>query len=232
MRVRPDWLLGCLLFLRGASLGAADGPGESPATTPNPLTLAAIHLEKGEPAAAEPHLARYVATHPEHLVVRAHHAELLWRLGRLAEARRQYERFVADAQEVPPLAAKHLIHCHSRLMEIAEAEGDEYAEHLHRGIGLYLLACEQLALAPEAGPSVEGALCRAAGELTLARVQRRDEARPSWYLYQVWNRLDQRRPALRHLREADASAPFSYLTATEKQGLQTALVAVEREGRR
>jgi tetratricopeptide (TPR) repeat protein len=191
------------------------------------LSLAAAHLEKGDEAGAEPHLAKYVAAFPEHCVVRAHYAELLLRLDRSREARTQFERFVADAQDVPELASRHLIHCHSRLMEIAEAGGDEYNAHLHRGIGLYLLACERAGL-PDAGGgelNVESVLCRAAGELTLARVERRDEARPCWYLYHVWSRLAQRQPAARHLREADRAAPFSYLTPAEKRDLQMACLA-------
>ncbi len=197
------------------------------------LSLAAAYLEKGETAAAEPHLARYVAANPEHHVVRAHYAELLLRLHKAPEARDQFERFIADVQDIPELASKHLIHCHSRLMEIAEDEGDDYAEHLHRGIGLFLLARERAALGEtdDDEPSVEGVLCKAAGELSLARLRRREEARPSWYLHEVWTSLDQRRPAERHLREADLAAPFSYLTPAEKRDLSLARAACAAEGR-
>jgi len=133
---------------------------------------------------------------------------------------------VADIQDESELATKHLVHCYSRLMEIAEAEDDEYAEHLNRGIGLYVLACERAHLPnPNEGElSVEAVLCKAAGELTMARMVRRDEARPCWYLYAVWSRLDQRQPALRHLREADALAPFTFLTPAERRDLELALM--------
>jgi hypothetical protein len=119
-------------------------------------------------------------------------------------------------------------------MEIAEAEGDEYAEHLHRGIGLYLLARERAELPEiedEGEMSEEGLLCKAAGELTMARMARRDEARPCWYLYEVWSRLDQRQPALRHLRLADAAAPFSYLTPAERRELEVACLSRSAEVR-
>jgi predicted Zn-dependent protease len=197
------------------------------------LTLAAAYIERGDEAGAARHLAEYVAAFPEQHVARAHYAELLLRLGRPGEARAQFERFIADVQDVPELAQKHLVHCHSRLMEIAEAEGDEYAEHLNRGIGLYLLARERAGLPdPDEGElSVEGVLCKAAGELTMARMVRRDEARPCWYLYAVWSRLEQRQPALRHLREADATAPFSYLTPAEKRDLELARLGRDAEGR-
>jgi tetratricopeptide (TPR) repeat protein len=202
----------------------------------NHLSLAAAYLEQGDQSRAAPHLARYVNAYPQHHVVRAHYAELLMRLHRHKEAREQYERFVADVQDLPELASRHLIHCHSRLMEIAEGAGDEYNEHLNRGIGLFLLACERAAI-PEAESSVlctESVLCKAAGELSQARLQRRDEARPCWYLYEVWSRLAQRQPAVRHLREADRAAPFSYLTPTEKRNLQLARLSceVETRGRR
>ena len=226
MSGRLRWLGLCLVAWGCASfVPATEAPDAGPVRAH--LSLAAACLEKGEPASAEPHLAKYVTAFPDHHVVRAHWAELLLRLKRRPEARAQFERFVADIQDVPELASKHLIHCHSRLMEIAEAEGDDYAEHLHRGIGLFLLARERAALGdPDEGAlTVEGVLCKAAGELTVARVRRRDEARPSWYLYEVWTCLDRRGQALRHLREADDAAPFSDLTPTERRQLRMALLS-------
>jgi tetratricopeptide (TPR) repeat protein len=185
------------------------------------LSLAATDIQSGNEASAASHLAQYLAAFPDHHVVRIHYAELLTRMHRLDAARRQFERCVADVQDDADLAAKHLVHCHSRLMEIATSEGDEYAEHLHCGIGLYLLARGRTG--PEEGEfSAEGLLCKAAGELTMARLARRDEARPCWYLYAVWSRLDQRQPALRHLREAEALAPFSDLAPAERRDLAVA----------
>jgi len=197
------------------------------------LSLAAACIERGDEDGAARHLAQYVAAFPEHRIVRFHYAELLLRLHRAQEAQTQFEQFVADVQDNPELASQHLVHCHSRLMEIAEANGDDYAEHLHRGIGLYLLACERAALPdPDEGElSVESVLCKAAGELTMARMARRDEARPCWYLYVVWSRLAQRQPALRHLREADALAPFSHLTPAEKRDLEMAHLSRAAEAR-
>jgi tetratricopeptide (TPR) repeat protein len=197
------------------------------------LSLAAAHIQQGDEAAAAKHLAEYLAAFPDHHVVRAHYAELLLRLHRTREAQAQFERFIADVQDDSELAKKHLVHCNSRLMEIAEDEGDEYGEHLHRGIGLYLLGCERAGLPdPEDGDlSVESVLCKAAGELTMAHMLRRDEARPCWYLYEVWSRLGQRQPALRHLREADSTAAFSYLTPAERRSLELARLGREVEVR-
>jgi tetratricopeptide (TPR) repeat protein len=198
------------------------------------LSLAASFIQLGDEAGAARQLALYLDAYPEHHVVRLHYADLLLHLGRPAKARVEFERFIADVQDDAALAAKHLVHCHSRLMQIAEAEDDDYAEHLHRGIVLYLLACERAGLPdPDDGElSVESVLCKAAGELTMARLLRRDEARPSWYLYAVWSRLDQRQPALRHLREAESVAPFSFLTPAEQRDLAVACLARDTGTRR
>jgi tetratricopeptide (TPR) repeat protein len=187
------------------------------------LSLAAAHLESGDEAAACPHLGRYVDARPEQVQVRAHYAELLFKLGRDCEARDQFTRFVADAQEHDDLAGENLIHCHSRLMEIAEHEQDAYAEHLNRGIGLFLLARARAGVKdPDSAPSCEGLLFKAAGELALARQERPEEARPCWYLFEVWSQLAQRQPATRWLREAEAAAPYTYLTSAERGSLHLA----------
>jgi tetratricopeptide (TPR) repeat protein len=204
-----------------------------PGLNRNHLSLAAAYLARGEEAEALPHLAHYLHAQPDHFVVRAHYAELLLRLEKPAEARREFERFVADAQDNEALARQHLIHCHSRLMEIAETQEDEYGEHLHRGIGLYLLACQRATLADaDCTLSSEALLCRAAGELTMARLRKPDEARPCWYLYEVWSHLAQRQPALRWLRAAQAAAPFSHLTPAEQRGLYLAGLQRDDLGRK
>jgi tetratricopeptide (TPR) repeat protein len=187
------------------------------------LSLAAAYLALDDRARAAPHLGRYVAAHPGETALRVRYADLLWQVRRDAEARAEFEHCVEAAQQGDPAARSRLIHCHSRLMEIAEANQDVYGEHLHRGIGLYLLARKTAAVAgAEAELPSEGLFCKAAGELTLALEERPDEARPSWYLYQVWSRLAQRRPARRCLREARRASPFSFLTPAERRDLQLA----------
>ena len=188
----------------------------------NHLSLAAACLDKGDDEGAAPHFAHYLAAKPDHYAIRAHYAELLLRLREVHAARLQYERFDADVQEHADLAPQELVHCHSRLMEIAEQEDDDYAAHLHRGIGLYLLAGQQALLPDDDGYSPESLLCKAAGELTLARRERPEEARPCWYLYAVWSRLAQRQPAARWLRAAETAAAYSYLTPAERRDLQLA----------
>lgn len=204
-----------------------------PALVNNHLSLAAACLDKGDDRGAAPHLAQYLAAKPDHLSVRAHYAELLLRLHDDNGARLQYERYDADVQDSGEGAQKELVHCHSRLMEIADRENDDYAAHLHRGIGLYLLAARREMLPEdEADLSAESLLCKAAGELTLARRERPEEARPCWYLFAVWSRLAQRQPAARWLRTAETLAPFSRLTPAERRGLELALRGLEAETHR
>ncbi len=201
-----------------------------PTLADNHLSLAAAYLDKGDDEQAGRHLARYLEARPRHCSVRAHYAELLIRLNDVHAARHQYERLEADAQDQDGAARPDLVHCHSRLMELAEMEDDDYAAHLHRGIGLYLLARRQEAL--PGGDDVfspEGLLCKAAGELILAGRQRPDEARPCWYLFEVWSQLAQRQPAVRWLRAAAADAPFSYLTPAERRELETAVRGLDAE---
>jgi tetratricopeptide (TPR) repeat protein len=194
-----------------------------PEQTRNFLSLAAAHLERGDQARACTCLCRFVAAHPEEIAIRSQYAELLVRHHRDREAREEFEECIAAAQELGKAGLRCLIHCHSRLMEIAETHEDAYAEHLHRGIGLYLLARESAGLVEaEAVLPSESLYCKAAGELTLALDERPEEARPSWYLHEVWSRLAQPQPARRCLREAENTAPFSYLTPCEQRGLQLA----------
>lgn len=201
-----------------------------PGMTRNHLSLAAAWLEQGVPQKAERHLGRYLAARPEQWLIRAHYAELLVRVERYSEARGELERFVAEAQQHGPAAQAQLIHCHSRLMELARQADDSYQEHLHRGIGLYLLGKERQQIDDHSQDlPAEGLFCKAAGELTLARLERPDQARPCWYLYEVWSRLGQDQPARRWLHAADAEAPFTYLTPAEQQGLHLACRAAQLE---
>jgi hypothetical protein len=205
-----------------------------PGLVRNHLSLAAAFLARGEDERAANFLGCYVNAQPDHHVVRAHYAELLYRLKRPNAARAQYERFVADVQDREDLARQHLVHCHSRLMEIAENMQDEYNEHLHRGIGLYLLACRRAALPdPEDGElTTQGLLCKAASELALARLERPEQARPCWYLFEVWSHLAQHQPAMRWLRNAEDAATLSYLTPSEKRKLHLARQESLRESQR
>jgi tetratricopeptide (TPR) repeat protein len=223
-----------LLWQRGQDLMLDGAPDQAitcyrqslklePKLTQNHLSLAAAFLARGEDEKAAESLARYVDLQPDHLMARAHYAELLLRLNRPEPARVQFERFIADIQDRAELAEEHLVHCHSRLMEIAEAAEDDYAAHLHRGIGLYFLARARAQVGDaDQARHAESLLCKAAGELALARQCRPDEARPCWYLFEVWSHLALRQPATRSLQAAEAAAAFTYLTPAEQRSLQLA----------
>jgi hypothetical protein len=198
------------VFLAVGSLTAivtADEP-------PNDLTLAAACLERGEETAAVAYLTRYVTAHPDQAIVRAALADLLWRRDQWADAQAHYERFITDAQ-LGPLDPARQVQAHTRLMAVAQRNGDAYAEHLHRGIGLYLIARQTAEDAAES----EALLCKAAGELALAQQARPQEARPYWYAYLVWSRLGQSLPAGRSLRQAAHRADDADLTPAERRDL-------------
>ncbi len=189
----------------------------------NYLSLAAAWLDRNDDARASLYLALYVAAHPEHMAVRFQYVELLQRQKRTTEARMELESFIADVQDMEAVPEDQLVNCHSRLMQMGEKLENEYEEHLHRGIGLYLLSRQRKMLGddPEMFCS-EGLLCKAAAELTLATRIRPDEARPHYYLHAVWSRLLQSQPAGKSLRAAENAAPFSYLTPAEHRRLQLA----------
>ncbi|HJZ92710.1 MAG TPA: hypothetical protein VKE40_17675 [Gemmataceae bacterium] len=199
--------------------GPAQQAGPTQPADDDALSLAADCLGRGDEAAAADHLASHVAKYPDQVLFRTQLADLLLRLDRLPEARRHFEAAVAQSQEGPPAARKRLVHCHTRLMEIARAREDDYAEHLHRGIGLYLVGAQ---LAADEPGEAERLLCKATGELKEARARRPDDARTAWYLYRVWTELDQPKPAAKALRQAAAAAPFADLTPAEARGLAVA----------
>ena len=200
-------------------------PGETvlPQAPLNRLRLAATCLDEGKIEEACNHLAHFVSDHPQQTLVRSRYAELLVRQRRFGEARAQFERVLADSADDGPTPTRTLVHCHRRLMELASVRDDPRAEHLHRGIGLYLLARERERIpgSDEELPA-ESLLCKAAAELMQAQGQNATEAQPAWYLYRVWVQLGQHQAAQRSLRAASEAAPFAYLTPAEQRGLYAA----------
>jgi tetratricopeptide (TPR) repeat protein len=189
------------------------------------LGQAAACVERGDAAAATEHLRRHVRQFPDQIMIRAYLAEMLVKMNKLADARDQFERFIADAQSVDGPAREHMLHCHTRLMEIAQSRGDDFEEHLHRGIGMVILARRLEASGDRNGAEWcfrERMLCKAASELTAAKKLRPDESRPHWYLVEVWTKLGQPRAAERSLKQAKAMAALAPLPPAE----QSALIAV------
>jgi Tfp pilus assembly protein PilF len=176
------------------------------------LSDAAACIERGDDAGAMAILTRHLTAHPEHVTVRAYLAEIHFRRGEWQAARSEFDRFVEEAQIVE-LELPRQIHGHTRLMTIAEKLTDKYSEHLHRGIGLYLLSRQTTG--PNAGVA-ERYLCAAAGELARAERIHPDRARSHWYRYRVWQALGQVTAARTALRAAVRDAAFSDLTLAEK----------------
>jgi tetratricopeptide (TPR) repeat protein len=199
-----------------------------PTATGNWMSLAAAQLEVGDEPAACTSLGNYVQAHPEHLAMRSQYVELLLQLKKAVAAVGELEAMIAFAQELGDKAVAEIIHCHTQLVEIADDRDDLYAYHLHRGIGLYLLARQRAALGDEPCElSAESLLCRAASQLKRARRLRPSEARAAWYLHGVWAHLGRPRSAERSLADAVRLAAFSDLTPAEH--LNVMLAAHTRE---
>lgn len=190
---------------RRRSLPSVDGPAL--------LRQAAQCLDTGDDLTALEYLRQYVDAFPEHLSMRAHLAELLLKLGRTEPAREQLEQYLADCP-VYGEAAQHRLHCHTRLVELAVARGDNYAEHLHRGGGLLALA-EQLQRQDPDCADVQRILFQAIAELKGAAASRPEEPRPHLWLARCWEQLGQTQPAREHRAKARQLAHGGELSPAE-----------------
>lgn len=200
---------------------------ETPASLPpsppaDALGLAAVCIEKGDNDGAIEQFRKHLQAHPEQIMIRAYLAELLLKMKRLPEAQHQFDRFIAEAQDAKGPAQKHVLHCHTRLMEIALDRADAYSEHLHRGIGMVLLArrLEAGIGSDEVEPGFrERLLCKAVAELNKAKKLRSDEPRPHCYLVEAFTKLDQPRSAEKALQSAKSLAALLPLPASEMKAI-------------
>lgn len=176
-------------------------PAVSPNSPPEPpapadsLSLAAEAIGRGDKAAAVPHLEAHVRDHPRQLMFRAQLAELLVVLGRDDAAKVHFERFTDDAGTATGAAKDHLIHAHTRLMEIGQRDGDRFAEVFHRGVGLLLLVKEQDGDPRRDEPFCEEMLCKALKALREAQELKPHEARVRAWLAEAYDRTGNRRAA-------------------------------------
>ncbi|QVL31587.1 hypothetical protein KIH39_22510 [Telmatocola sphagniphila] len=190
------------------------------------LMKAAECMEKQAPKEAAEHLRQHIAANPDQIMIRAYLAEMLYKMKQFDEAYWQFDRFTADAQEASGPAHEHLIHCHTRLMEMADEMNEGYAEHLHRGIGLYLLAKKSAKSVSDADEHLsEKLFLKATAEFKLAQKLSPTEARPAWYLYLCWTQLGQQEPSNKALKLAAELALTSNLTPSENQNLRTTVLA-------
>lgn len=230
------WLIPSMLLCAGCTLPKVD-PAKLQAlreaqarkapivesTEADNLALAANCIERGDSEGAAKYLRDHVKRHPDQIMIRAYLAEILLKAGKLSDAQDQFERFIAGAQEIEGPARQHVLHSHTRLKEIAQSRDDDYGEHLHRGIGMVLLARRLDTSSEELEPGFrERLLCKAANELTQAGKYRPDEPRPHWYLVEVWKKLDQSRSAEKSLKTAKAKAALLPLPPAEQRALSSA----------
>lgn len=206
-----------------AEVGKVDPiPVTEPVVEKDHLSLAAEKLDRGDDAAALPHLKAHVKAHPDAVMIRAYLAELHLKLGNATASRTEFERVIAAAQGSPPgPARRHLVHCHTRLMEIAQADEDAFAEQLHRGIGLLLLV-QQWDADPERQDETasEQTLSKAAAALRKARDERPADARVNLYLAEVYERLGSHSAAKAASRAAKAALPDANLTTWERERIR------------
>lgn len=157
----------------------------------DPLTLAADCLARGDEPAAANHFEVYVRRNPDQLMFRIHLADLLFKIHRSDDARHHYERFIADAQDSTGTPQSRLVHCHTRLMEIAQEADDRFAELLHRGVGLVILTRRET----DDRETREEILCKAIATLVEAKNLRPGDPRVCVYLAEAHERAGNRRAA-------------------------------------
>lgn len=205
-------LTGCQTLLWPTPRAVEDGVFEPQ----DDLALAAKCLDRGDEVGAMPYLAALVREHPEQVMFRAQLAELLYRLDRDDQARLHFERFVAAAQDLTGAPQKHLVHCHTRLMELA-CRGEQPADELfHQGAGLLALARQGLG---EGADLDEAVLCQATKALERARDARPHDPRVRLYLGDAYARMGNRRAAEQEWKAAASEAMPGALTPAESRRL-------------
>jgi hypothetical protein len=126
---------------------------------------------------------------------RAQLAELFVRLGRDGDAKCHFERFATDARRATGAPKDHLVHVHTRLMEIGQRTGDRFAEVFHRGTGLLLLAAEEDGKTDRDADFCEEMLCKALQALAEAKELKPAEPRVRAALAEAYDRTGNRRAA-------------------------------------
>ena len=185
------------------------------------LAKAAACVDRGDEPAAVPHLQAHLAARPDAVMIRAYLAELLLRTGKPADAREQFERFTRQACGMTGATGQHLVHAHTRLMEIAEAGGDTFAEQLHRGIAMVLLVRKWDGEPPaDEGQLAESTLAQAGRALREAERRRPTDPRAAVYLAEVYERLGQASAARVTAKRAAAKLPDAVLADAEVQLLR------------
>ena len=170
------------------------------------LALAAECLDRGDSTKAVTHLADHVRKNPDQVMFRSMLAEQFLKLGRFSEARMEFER---SADEYRIDTAKHrdeLIQCHTRLMQIAQDQSDEFAERFHRGAGL-LLVIESWNGKEQDSKLKERTLSQALAQFRQALERKPDDAMANLMLGKVLLRMGQHAAARSAFLKANTAAP-------------------------
>ena len=177
------------------------------------LALAAECTGRGDQPAAASHLERYVCANPDQLMFRAHLAELLFKIDQPERAKFHFETFIAEAQTATGPPNAHMVHCHTRLMEIGGRGDDRYTEMLHRGVGLLILVKDA-----EADDEFrEEMLCKAIKALLEAKECKPTDARVQVYLADAHALAGNRRAADAARGAARSFATPGTLTVAESR---------------
>ena len=177
------------------------------------LALAAECTGRGDQPAAAGHIERYVRANPDQIMFRAHLAELLFKLDQPERAKFHFDTFVADAQSATGPVKAHLVHCHTRLMEIGGRADDRYTEMLHRGIGLLILVRDT----EGEDEFREEMLCKAIKAFLEAAAEKPTDARVQLYLADAHDLAGNRRGADAARAAAKAFATPGALTPAESR---------------
>ncbi len=224
-RIAVALVLGCWAIIGCRSTVVSQSSpiarGATPADEADHLRLAAEHLDRADEIGAVPHLKAHLRQQPDAIMVRAYLGELLLKTGDVAESKRHFEQFTREAAGVSAPARKHLVHVHTRLMELAGQSDDAFGENLHRGIGLVLLV-KQWRESPEPSDAAlsERTLVQAARALKLADAEKPDDARVWFYLAEAWAELGQSAPARSAIQRVMHCQPEWTLNADELEQLR------------
>ena len=225
-RVAVALLIGCLGLIgcRSTSVSKSSPEPVARGATPNDdgdhLRLAAEHLDRADEAGAVPHLRAHLRRQPDSLMVRAYLGELLLKTGNAEESKLHFEQFTRDAAGASGPAHAHLVHVHTRLMELAGQSDDAFGEQLHRGIGLVLLVRQWAESGAETDAALsERTLVQAVQALKRADTERPGEARVWFYLAEAYSALDQPSSARSAMRKAGTCQPEWKLNPHEREKL-------------
>jgi len=191
-------------------------PEPEPELPPDPLALATDCIGRGDHAKAAVHLEAHVRVHPEQFLFRVQLAELLMRIGRDEAAKVHFEQFASDAGRSSGPLKKHLVHVHTRLMEIGQQNDDRATEVFHRGVGLLLLIAEQDGLPERDEDFCEEMLCQALKALVEAKELKPGDVQVRLRLAEAYDRMGNRRAA-----DAERTVARTAVTPTGAKPLLT-----------